>query len=267
MPLSLNETAFRGDLSAQFDSGTPFPLIILDDFLPREFADELFAEIQTNTQFQRSNDYIFAKNKFESPRIENLGPCGAALRELLLSLEFANSLGGMYGKSLIVDPDFVGGGLHRGGEGSFLDMHTDFNLHPRNRRWIRELNILLYLNKGWHPDYGGCLDLRNSNNDDMASVEPRFNRLIVMLTKNFTFHGYKPINFPPGTYRTSIATYAYSEAGSEEEVANLKTTTTWMPETGGPMKKLIARFTPSLVTLKQRLFGSATAQHTRDKNS
>lgn len=264
MALSLNETSFQGDLSARFANGDPVPLVMLDDFLPSEFAEGLMAEIETNTDFQKSNDYIFAKNKFESPKIEDLGPHGAALRDLLLSKEFAQSLSRMYGKTLLVDPDFVGGGLHRGGEGSFLDMHTDFNLHPRNRRWIRELNILLYLNRGWQPEYGGCLDLRNSHDNATASIEPRFNRLVVMLTKDFTFHGYKPISFPPGTYRTSIATYAYSEAASDEDVSDLKTTTTWMPETGGPMKKLVARFTPSLVMMKQRLFGSATAKNKRD---
>lgn len=267
MNLSLKETAFQGELAVQFANGKPLPLVMLDNFLPREFADGLLAEIQANTDFQKSNDYIFAKNKFESSQIERLGPYGESLRKLLLSREFADALSQMYGKPLIVDPEFVGGGLHRGGEGSFLDMHTDFGLHPRNRLWIRELNILLYLNKDWHPDYGGCLDLRNSHNNATASIEPYFNRLVVMLTKDFTFHGYKPIRFPPGTYRTSIATYAYSEAASYKDVSSLKTTTTWMPETGGPMKKFIARFTPSLVMLKQHLFGSTTAKKKQDKNN
>lgn len=181
----------------------------------------------------------------------------------MLSPEFGAVLGQMYGKPLTVDPDFVGGGLHRGGEGSFLDMHTDFNLHPKNRTWIRELNILLYLNKDWRPEYGGSLDLRNSRTEMTGSIEPLYNRLVLMLTKDHTFHGYKPISFPEGAYRTSIASYAYSIATNESELENLKTTTTWVPEQGGIIKSVIARATPALVTLKQRLFGSATANKSK----
>lgn len=260
MILSLEDTSFCGDFSRQFAEGDPLPLLIVDNFLPAEFADSLLTEVQANTDFRRSNDYIFAKNKFESPKIESLGPHGEGLRHLMLSREFADALSKMYGKPLMVDPDFVGGGLHRGGEGSFLDMHTDFNLHPKNRTWIRELNILLYLNKDWRHQYGGSLDLRNAQTQRAGSVEPVFNRMVLMLTKNHTFHGYKRISFPEGTYRTSIASYAYSMASSESEIENLRTTTTWLPEQGGIVKSLVAQATPALVTLKQRLFGSATAR-------
>jgi len=261
MKLSLNETSLRGDLSQRFASADPLPLVVQDDFLPPEFVAGLMKEIQANTDFQKSNDYIFAKNKFESPRIEALGEYGAALRELMLSAEFAEAISKMYGKQIFVDPDFVGGGLHRGGEGSYLDMHTDFNLHPRHRNWIRELNILLYLNRDWQPEYGGELELRNSRDGRLGEVEPVFNRLVLMLTKYFTFHGYKAISFPPGTYRTSVATYAYSQASSEAELSGLRTTTTWAPETHESFfRACVAKITPALVSTKQRLFGSGTAR-------
>lgn len=260
MQINLNDTPLRGDLKATFANAHPFPLLTLDNFLPCEVADGLVSEIGQYHEFQKSNDYIFAKNKFENPKIEDLGPCGRAIREFFLRPEFARVLSEVYGRPLFVDPDFVGGGLHRGGEGSYLDMHTDFNLHPRNRTWIRELNILLYLNKDWQSNYGGCLELRNSNTDAVRSVPPLFNRLVIMLTKDFTFHGYKPISFPPGTFRTSIAAYAYSQVATAEEVAHLRTTTTWAPNDGNPLKALVAKVTPQIVSMKQRLFGSATAR-------
>lgn len=261
MKLTLQETSLRGDLAQAFASANPLPMAVLDGFLPPKFADGLMREIQSNTDFQKSNDYIFAKNKFESPRIEALGEHGLALRALLLSSEFAEAISRMYGKTLFVDPDFVGGGLHRGGEGSYLDMHTDFNLHPRHRNWIRELNILLYLNRDWQPQYGGELELRNARDGRAGKVQPVFNRLVLMLTKDFTFHGYKAISFPAGTYRTSIATYAYSQAASEEELSGMRTTTTWAPaEEESLMRAWVAKITPTLVSAKQRLFGSATAR-------
>lgn len=261
MQLSISDTPLiRPDLGQLFANGHPFPVAILDNFLPLPLAQGVLDEILAYQDFQKSNDYIFAKNKFESPRMENLGPNGKAIKEYLLSQDVADALSAMYGRKIFVDPDFVGGGLHRGGEGSFLDMHADFNLHPRNRRWIRELNILLYLNKNWKPEFGGSLNLRDAATGNTASIEPIFNRIVLMLTKDFTLHGYKPINFPAGTFRTSIATYAYSEAATDEEVASLRTTTSWVPEGGGLAKKWIAKAAPQLVSLKQRVFGSATAR-------
>jgi hypothetical protein len=261
MSLTIADTPLtQPDLGQSFASGHPFPVVILDNFLPLQVADGLLGEIRAFQEFQKSHDYIFAKNKFESPRIENLGPHGAAIKDCLLSPQVADALSAMYGRKIFIDPDFLGGGLHRGGADSFLDMHTDFNLHPRNRRWIRELNLLLYLNKEWRPEYGGCLDLRNAHDGRTSAIEPKFNRLVIMLTKDFTLHGYRPINFPIGTFRVSIAAYAYSQAASDEDLTGLRTTTNWVPAGSGPLKSLVARFTPQLVALKQRLLGSATAK-------
>lgn len=260
MHLSITDTPLNGDWSERFRLAQPFPMVVLDNFLPAPLAEALLAEIAEHDEFKRSNDYIFARNKFESPRIEQLGSAGHSLRNFLLSDDVARALTQMYRQPVFVDPDFVGGGLHRGGEGSFLDMHVDFNLHPRERRWIRELNILLYLNKGWRPEYGGSLELRNSTTGATATIEPRFNRLVIMLTKDFTFHGYKAIQFPAGTYRTSLAAYAYSMAGESEDLSHLRTTTKWAPDDGNWLKSMIARMTPRLVTIKQSLFGSATAR-------
>lgn len=260
MKLTLADTPLRGSMCEAFRTAQPFPLLTIDDFLPAPVAHQLIGAITQHGDFQKSNDYIFAKNKFENPKIEELGGAGQSLRELLLSQEFASVLTTIYGRTLFVDPDFVGGGLHRGGEGSYLDMHADFNVHPRQRTWIRELNILLYLNKSWQPEYGGCLDLQNAHTGKEKSIEPLFNRMVIMLTKDFTYHGYKPIKFPTGMFRTSVAAYAYSLATSEEELTNLRSTTKWVPADGNPLKAAVARVTPQLVTLKQRLFGSATAR-------
>lgn len=260
MELNLKQTAIELAQRDKFWSADPFPLVVLDNFLPLELVNQLVVEIAANTEFQKSNDYIFARNKFENPSLQHIGPAANALRELLLSTEFAEILSDMYGRELFVDPDFVGGGLHRGGEGSFLDMHVDFGQHPRNKRWIRELNLLLYLNINWQPEYGGHLQLRHKDTGETAAIEPIFNRMVFMQTKSHTFHGYDPISFPSGTYRTSIAAYAYSQAKDDKELDNLLTTTQWAPDSGGPLKKAVAAVTPGLVALKQRLFGSSTAK-------
>jgi hypothetical protein len=261
MTISIQDTPLSNPgLDIKFKKGFPFPVLILDNFFPLKVVNGVIDEILLYQNFEKSNDYIFAKNKFENSKIENLGPNGSKIKDFLVSQEVSLALSTIYGREIFVDPNFLGGGLHRGGEGSYLDMHTDFNLHPVRRQWIRELNILLYLNEGWKSSYGGCLELKNKLTSEATSIEPIFNRIVLMQTKDFTLHGYKPINFPKGTFRTSIAAYAYSEASDNNETLGLRTTTTWAPDGPGVLKKVIAVFAPRLVTIKHRIFGSNTSR-------
>ena len=69
-------------------------------------------------------------------------------------------------KETFVDPKNHGGGLHQGKKNSFLDMHLDYNYHPLNQNWWREMNLLLYLNKDWKNSYGGHLKLRDLRTDE-----------------------------------------------------------------------------------------------------
>lgn len=261
MNIKFEDTRLADDYSPEnFLSATPFPLLIIDDFLLKDVADKIFEETLTERRYTKSRDYLFAKNKFESPDFERLGPYSAALKSLFLSQPVADVLSRLLGRQVFIDPGFLGGGLHRGGQNSFLDMHADFALHPSNRSWVRELNILLYLNPDWRPEYGGCLELRNSETEESVVVEPLFNRLVIMLTKDHTLHGYNRISFPSGTFRTSFAMYAYSQSDSVSATAGLSTTTQWVPASSSRLRKFIARVTPQVVMLKQRLFGSSTGR-------
>lgn len=261
-PLRLSGPARTAMSSDHFNNALPFPVAIIDNFLPDDFAAALHREILNLKDMSQSNDYIFAKNKFEYPALEAVGPYGKELKRFLLSDEFADALSKMYGKTLFVDANFTGGGVHRGGSGSFLDMHADFERHPGEKDWVRELNILLYMNKDWTAENGGALDLKHADTGEAAVIEPLYNRCVLMLTKSYTLHGYKRTSFPQGTYRNSIAAYAYSQEADEDKLASLSTTTSWQPSDAGAIKRTIAALTPSLVRLKQRLIGSNTVKNT-----
>ena len=180
-----------------------------------------------------------------------------ALREELLSDRFRNIISQITSiEGLFLDDKFSGGGLHQGGPGSFLEMHADFSRHPSHRNWIRELNLLLYLNKDWKSEYGGCLDLCNSKTGKEISIEPIENRFVIMLTKGHTIHGYKKINFPENIFRTSVAGYAYTEDDGTDTTPYRSTT--WHPKNNS--KKFAATMLNKLVPIKQKFFGSRTAK-------
>ena len=118
---------------------------------------------------------------------KDLSPEFGQLHAELMSERFQKILQRITGQPVFVDPDFHGGGIHQGGEGSYLDMHADFNTHPLHTDWFRNLNILLYLNKDWQPAYKGQLKLRHRDRPETTlEVEPRFNRCVIMFTRDFT---------------------------------------------------------------------------------
>lgn len=249
------------DLVNRFRTAQPFEYLVIDNFLCEASLQKLMAAIPEPDQKKRSSDYMFAKNKFEDPTFANGQNILMALRDELLSDRFAAMLSVIFGKTLFVDPAFVGGGIHQGGEGSFLDMHADFSRHPANRTWLRELNILLYLNPNYDESFGGHLELEHAQTHQQGRVAPLLNRMVVMLTKGHTLHGYKRTNFPKGQYRTSLAAYAYSI--DQDFAAEPSRSTLWKPKDASPMKAALAALAPSLVKAKNAVLGSNTVRRAK----
>jgi hypothetical protein len=238
------------ELATEFKEAQPFPMVVLDGFVTDEVAEALVAEFPAVDAMARSNDYIFG-DKRESPTIGSGGPVTQRYHELLLSDEFADILSRLSGgRKLFVDPSFHGGGYHQGGDGSFLDTHVDFNIHPDHEDWLRVLNILLYLNKDWKPEYDGSLLIRSDPKDEPRSVAPLVNRGVIMLTSDHTYHGYRRMTLPAGVTRKSIAAYAYEliPAGSMRV-----RTTSWAPEDGGIVKRSLARHWTGLAAARDRV--------------
>ncbi|EED30745.1 conserved hypothetical protein [gamma proteobacterium NOR5-3] len=237
-----------GDLGRAYQDAQPYPHVIIDAACD---ADRLRASIPAVLErlshgADSSGDLIFAKNKFVDSEFAAVTTDLSELRDDLLSKRFAVWLSRLVGEEVFVDPAFYGGGLHAGGAGSFLDMHTDFSFHPQHLNWRRRLNILLYLNDDWLPMHGGELLLQDIKDEGMEpkQVAPIFNRLVVMETGSQTLHGYDPISFPEGHYRMSIAAYAYS---LEDQECASPQSTVWYPRKGGVVKRLAGKWIPRMI--------------------
>lgn len=242
-----------------WQNAKPFHVLSIDGFASQGSLDELVSELPNPEQCDapRSRDYIFAKNKYERSGFAKLGVRSHELYQDLTSPRFRAWLAGLCGREVWIDEDFHGGGLHQGGAGSFLDMHVDFNVHPLHNDWFRDLNVLIYLNKDWRAAFGGSLKLVHRITRESRTIEPLFNRCVIMETRDYTLHGYDPISFPIGQYRQSIACYAYSKKAPTVRTHS----TRWYPATGNAVKRVIGLWWPQLVKVKGRLFGSGTARH------
>ena len=248
----------KESLKAQYYSSKPFPFLAIKDICDTEKLKELYEQIPALEN--KSRDYMFAGNKFEKSRYFELGDLFKELYEDLRSDKMNRFLSYLSGGKTFVDPDNHGGGLHQGKKASFLDMHLDYNYHPLNENWWREMNLLLYLNKDWKPEYGGQLKIRDLRTDETAELEVAFNTLIIQQCGDYTLHGYDPTNFPEGNYRTSIATYAFTEHVRQLAAPR---TTDWFPDKDGDgvIKKWMGRNLHKVVKLKNVLFGSGTAKN------
>lgn len=254
-------TADRAALAAEFTTAEPFPLLVLDDFLAADVADGLVAEFPALDEMPRSRDYLFG-DKHELSSVADRGTAARRYAALTGSEGFRTLLAHVTGHpDLFVDAESFGGGFHQGGDGSFLDLHVDFNLHPQHRTWLRTLNVLLYLNPGWRDEWGGELLVKADPADEPRRIAPRHNRLVVMTTDDRTFHGYERMSLPAGVHRRSIATYFYRDLGEAGARAVRRRTTGWVPEHAGPVKRFAARHYNAAVLAKNRVLGSRTARN------
>lgn len=234
----------------------PFPHLIIDNFCNPEKAKQLYSEIPDIQT--KSRDYVFAANKFEKSKFKNLSPLFAELHEDLISEEFETFLKYITNQEVLIDKTFHGGGIHQGKKNSFLDMHLDFNYHPLQKHLYRYLNLLLYLNKDWKPEYGGHLKIEDLRTGEQCAIDIPFNRMVIQLTNNYTLHGYDITNFPEGIYRTSIASYAYMH---HKNIIEKPRTTDWHVGEGEHIKRFLAWAYDPAVKLKNKLFGSSTSKN------
>lgn len=245
------------ELGKEFWGASPFPVLVIDDFLNEDVAEGLLEEFPAVDAMPKSRDYMFGE-KHELSSVAEQGPTSKAFYDALLGEEFKEFLKKMSGKDLFVDPAFHGGGFHQSGDGGFLDTHLDFNMHPLHSNWLRTINILLYLNKDWKEEYDGRLLIKSSPDGETRGIAPLFNRGLLMLTDDHSYHGFKKMSLPPGVTRKSIATYAYELV---PEGSFTSRTTGWSPEEGNALKRSVARHYDTLVRVKTKLLGSATAKN------
>ncbi len=200
--------------SSKYQSETPFPHIVIDNFLDEEFAKivaENFPSVESGFWFQYDNPI---EKKFATDDIRKFPSQLAKLIHSLNSQDFVSKIENLTGiKKMYSDPYLHGGGLHCSRNGGKLDIHLDYSLHPK-LQMERRCNLILYLTPNWHEEWGGKLELWNSDMTKCAkSVLPIFNRAVIFNTDDLSFHGHPdPINCPVGKSRNSVALYYLTEA-------------------------------------------------------
>lgn len=217
-------------LSTCFRSAKPFPNLVIEQFFAPAFIARLQAEFPAFEQGNRMGDDGQPGGKSTMERVKGLGPAYEQLDAAIKSPEFLQWLSQVTGISgLLYDPWYLGGGTHESHNGVSLDPHVDFNYHP-SERWHRRLNLLIYLNPSWEPQWGGCFELFRDPHASACpdvSITPTFNRGVLFETSERSWHGFNAIQLPAteiGLTRRSIALYFYSRQRPPSETADRHTT-------------------------------------------
>ena len=203
-----------------YKNASPFPHIVIDDFLEPEILRRVITDLQTLPKPDRA--YNRAQERLKTQYNPDLLPHSTRSlfyffnsKPFVVFLEWLTGIGG-----LMPDPHFDGGGIHRIEPGGHLSIHADFNHHLRTNT-ERRLNVIVYLNENWKSEYGSQLELWDRSMDRcVRSIEPLFNRCVIFNTSSFSFHGNpNPVTHPEGKPRLSMALYYYTATwdGSRRE--------------------------------------------------
>lgn len=211
-PLEAWRTRLPG-LAASYQSAKPVPHIYLPNMLAAQAAIEAaddFPDASTSAwthyQHQNENKHGMTKRELFPSRLGEV--CDA-----LNSPSFVEWLSELTGiENLMADPTLEGGGLHQSGRGGFLNVHTDFSHHHYNTHWKRRINLIVYLNEDWQQDWGGALELWDSEMKHcVVKYPPAFNTAIIFNTDEKSYHGFpEPLQCPQNRNRKSLALYYYT---------------------------------------------------------
>lgn len=201
-------------LNKTFRHAAPYPHIVFENFLAPEVAEDLYNNFPKMSELRKHYDGL-NEQKSEGSSFENYHGSFQKVVDALRSteiIEFVEKVTGI--KDLSMPNDHRGAGVHQGRNGSFLDIHVDFSIHP-TLHLHRRLNLLIYLNKNWQPEYGGDIELWDADVKNLVKkYSPTFNRCVIFECNEVSYHGYDKINVPENESRKSFYSYYYSPVGN-----------------------------------------------------
>lgn len=191
----------------------PFPHLIIDNFLSINIATEIRKEILNINEEEWDRYENPFKKKYTLRNKYNFPILLDKLFDDFQSPKFVQQLSNLFGHKLLLDPTRNFWGVHKYKTGDKLDIHVDAGLHPSTKQ-KKILTFGLYLSNNWSEDYGGELELwkgENSSGENphiselCLKVSPIFNRMIIFLCDDFSWHGNpEPIICPEEATRVFV---------------------------------------------------------------
>ena len=210
----------------EFVNARPFPHVVIDYFFEAGHAEQLLAEFPPFDPANALNEFGEVGRKATVTDIRKISPFYAQVYRFIASQDYRDFISQVTGiPDLLFDESLFGGGAQENLEGQDLDPHVDFN-YLEDRMLHRRLNVLLYLNKEWEKNWGGCIELhsnpRRPAENQIKVVEPLFNRCVIFETSERSWHGFERIRLPENKKhhsRKMLSLYLYTRDRPAEQIA------------------------------------------------
>ena len=208
--------AASDQLRVEYEKAKPYPHLVVDGLYDETVLKRILAKFPN----RKSPDWVVWDTEHEfkttSRGITDL-PVFTQLFFLIHQTSyFIRILEQITGiDNLLPDPLFHGAGLQEVIKGGWLDIHSDYTRHP-TLPLRRRLNVLVYLNRDWNPEWGGDIELWDYDTRQCgAKYAPLFNRTLIFPTTSTTLHGQpSPLCCPEDVSRRFISIYYWSAVSS-----------------------------------------------------
>ena len=193
----------------KFIKNTPFPHVKISNFFSEDTVNKLLPYYD-----HRNQDWVEYWNPIEKKyALNKFDVTVGSIYDVLQGPYFVEKISKITGiPKLQSDPYLHGAGLHYHPRGSHLDMHLDYSIHPVSKLQ-RRLNLIVYLNDKWNPEWNGDLQFYDSTYSHCEKqYYPEYNNAILFQTSDLSYHGLpKTILCPENIGRKSLAIYYISE--------------------------------------------------------
>lgn len=198
--------------------------LVIDHVLDPSISEQMHCALKDVLEIPNLYSYDNPlEKKLAYDKVDELPSVISNVLAIMNSSKFVLWLENITGVSgLIPDPHYRGGGVHIAKYGGKLDIHIDFNIHPR-LKLIRRFNAILFLNSDWKDEWKGHLELWSMDKESMTlcecirKISPIFDRLVIFDTT--IPHGFPDlICCPEDRYRFSLATYYYTAYPPPEDI-------------------------------------------------
>ncbi len=212
-----------------FHSGTPFPHLILDNFLTQNFFKKLKLEgFNTSKKKGKNFNTELEKNKWISKNTQLPKQIKLIINELnkkewINNLSQLSKIDNLF-SSKVSNMDLAN--YHEMKDKGYLGPHVDHSSDPDTGS-PHVLNLLLYLSKKWDNKWGGSTLLFDKQGKKIIKeIQYKPNRAIIFLHSPYSFHGVKKISKNKYT-RSSIYVDYYSNELSPYKNIDLKFEKKW----------------------------------------
>ena len=176
-----------------FINKTPFPHIVLDNFLDKNYFESL-------TKILKKDNYYNAGKNFNSEvELNKSISLNQSLPQIISDIvkelncdKWLNILKSLTGINTLKGTRLGNTELanyHEMGTSGFLGPHVDHSSEPQTGK-PHVLNIILYLSSNWKDEFGGATLLYDRYGKEVISkVTYKKNRAVIFLHTPYSFHG------------------------------------------------------------------------------